>query len=70
MNRKGEVFVHTRFAGIVEEYEDGYRFTYDSAYLLSQTPIAVSLTLPLQKKPFQSHTMLPFFDGPIPEGWE
>lgn len=69
MNKKGKVFVHTRFAGIIEEYEDGYRFTYDSTYLESENPIPVSLTLPLQSKSFQSYTMLPFFDGLIPEGW-
>jgi serine/threonine-protein kinase HipA len=29
----------------------------------------VSLTLPLQDKPHVSRTMIPFFDGLIPEGW-
>ncbi|MEZ4888917.1 MAG: HipA N-terminal domain-containing protein [Chitinophagales bacterium] len=67
--RRGQVYVHQRFAGILEEYEDGYRFTYDSDYLQSENPVAVSLTLQLQKQPYESSTMVPFFDGLIPEGW-
>jgi serine/threonine-protein kinase HipA len=42
---------------------------YDTAYLNSEFPQAVSLTLPLQKDGFASKTMFPFFDGLIPEGW-
>ena len=29
----------------------------------------MSLTLPIQGKPFESKTLFPFFDGLIPEGW-
>ncbi len=29
----------------------------------------VSLTLPLRQEPYEQKTMIPFFDGLIPEGW-
>ena len=66
--RRGEVFVQGRYAGMVEETEDGYSFSYDSGYLEANGP-AVSLTIPLQEEPFFSETLFPFFDGLIPEGW-
>ena len=66
--RRGEVFVQGRYAGMVEETEDGYSFSYDSRYLEANGP-AVSLTIPLREEPFFSETLFPFFDGLIPEGW-
>lgn len=67
--RQGEIWVNTNFAGILMEDEEGYHFTYSQDYLKSENPIAVSLTLPLQEKPFHSAFLFPFFDGLIPEGW-
>ena len=51
--------------------EDGgeYTFIYDSDYLASPSPVAISLTLPLQKEAYRSPVLFPFFDGLIPEGW-
>lgn len=66
--RRGKVFVQGRYAGMVEETEDGYSFAYDSGYLEANGP-SVSLTIPLQEEPFFSETLFPFFDGLIPEGW-
>ena len=66
--RRGKVFVQGRYAGMVEETEDGYSFAYDSGYLEANGP-AVSLTIPLQEEPFFSETLFSFFDGLIPEGW-
>ena len=66
--RRGEVFVQGRYAGMVEETEDGYSFSYDNGYLEANGP-AVSLTIPLREEPFFSETLFPFFDGLIPEGW-
>jgi serine/threonine-protein kinase HipA len=57
-----------KLAGMLIEDEDGYSFAYDQEYLQSGSK-PVSLTLPLQSEPFQSKTMIPFFDGLIPEGW-
>lgn len=66
--REGYVYVQNRFAGCIRETDDGYEFQYDDAYL-DHNPLAVSLTLPVQKLPYQSKILFPFFDGLIPEGW-
>ena len=60
--RQAGVYVRDRFAGLIQETDEGYRFTYDPAYL-------VSLTLPLREESYTSSTLFPFFDGLIPEGW-
>lgn len=68
MRRSGKVFFKDKEAGIVWQDENGYGFEYNEEYLrLKATP--VSLTLPLRKDPYLSNTMIPFFDGLIPEGW-
>lgn len=67
--RQGEIWVDNNLAGILMEDEEGYHFTYSNEYLKSENPIAVSLTLPLQEKPFHSDFLFSFFDGLIPEGW-
>lgn len=69
LTRSGRVFVSNVFAGIIGQTADGdFIFEYDKEYLAnSATP--VSLTLPLTDQPYVSRTMIPFFDGLIPEGW-
>jgi serine/threonine-protein kinase HipA len=57
------------YCGTVSETDHGYLFQYDSDYLKSEKAEAVSLTLPLTEKPYQSKTLFAFFDGLIPEGW-
>lgn len=57
------------FAGIISETDDGYSFQYDEYYLNTPGNNPISLTMPLRKEPYQSQTMLPVFDGLIPEGW-
>ena len=64
---KGNVYYQDTLAGVVEQTDFGYRFTYDSTYL--ENGQLISLTLPLQQEPFDSEIMIPFFDGLIPEGW-
>jgi serine/threonine-protein kinase HipA len=67
--RKAEIFVEQIKAGILEETDSGYRFSYESEYLALSDAEPVSLTLPLQEKPYESNVLFPFFDGLIPEGW-
>ncbi|CAL1520358.1 HipA N-terminal domain-containing protein [Chitinophaga sp. MM2321] len=69
MQRAGKVFFKDIIAGIVWQDEDGYGFVYDEQYLQSANPIPVSFTLPLRSEAYRSNTMIPFFDGLIPEGW-
>ena len=69
MNRKARILFQERTAGILEETPEGYVFSYDDRYLNDPRSFPVSLTLPLRKESFRSKTMIPFFDGLIPEGW-
>lgn len=68
-SRKGQVFFFNRPAGIIEQVEDEFIFQYSDEYLGQEDASPISLTLPLRKEPFRSKTMIPFFDGLIPEGW-
>lgn len=61
--------MNDKLAGYLSETEEGYHFWYDENYLHSKQATAISLTLPLTAQPYQSKTMIPFFDGLIPEGW-
>lgn len=54
-------------AGVIEEIEGGYRFTYDSEFIKKNKPISVSL--PTTKKVYESTDFFPFFLGLLPEGW-
>lgn len=65
--RKATVIFKETAAGVIEETGEGYRFTYDRAYLAEGQPIAV--TLPLRVEPYESKTLFPFFEGLLPEGW-
>lgn len=67
--KRGRVFVEKSFAGIIEQKEGLYSFTYDEGYLNSPNQKPVSLTLPLRKSAYEQKTMIAFFDGLIPEGW-
>lgn len=67
--RKAKVYIYNELAGFLTESEEGYSFVYDTKYLTGILAKPVSLTLPLQDKPHVSRTMIPFFDGLIPEGW-
>lgn len=67
--RKAKVYIGDMFAGIIQENDKGYLFTYDEKYLSSDCALPVSLTLPLSSSPYESNVLFPFFDGIIPEGW-
>jgi serine/threonine-protein kinase HipA len=69
MARKAEVYMKETLAGMLEEVATGYAFTYTDTYINDTNAQAVSNTLPLQKKQFESNVLFPFFDGLIPEGW-
>lgn len=67
--RKADIHVQYSKAGVLEETDTGYKFTYEVEYLTSKNAEPVSLTLPLQAESYESNVMFPFFDGLIPEGW-
>ena len=67
--RQAKVFYKNSLAGIITENDEGYLFQYDKKYLNDKNPKPISLTLPIQEKPYESKILFPFFDGLIPEGW-
>src|ERR1035437_3193266 len=67
--RSGKVYIKDIVAGSVWESPEGFGFTYDEKYLSDPVHGPVSLTLPLRQEPYFEKTMIPFFDGLIPEGW-
>jgi serine/threonine-protein kinase HipA len=69
MRKAGKVYFKDIFAGIVEQGDGEFRFTYDKIYLDMAAAEPISFTMPLRSEPYRDKTMLPFFDGLIPEGW-
>lgn len=69
MKKIGKVYYQEIYAGLIEQHEGEYRFQYDSDYLQNKNSKPISVLLPLGLEPYVSKTMIPFFDGLIPEGW-
>jgi len=67
--KQAKVFFQENFAGVLTEDENGYTFVYNVDYLQKKDTKAISLTIPLSEKPYNSQVLFPFFDGLIPEGW-
>lgn len=67
--RKATVTLFDQAAGEVWEDENGFHFRYLPAYLALPEAAPVSLTLPVSDRTYSSDSILPFFDGLIPEGW-
>ena len=67
MDRIGKVYFNNKFAGVLKQRENGYSFTYNTAYIATGTPL--SFNLPLQEQPFKSKDLFPFFDNLASEGW-
>ena len=67
--RKAAIYYGHELAGWLTQDEEGYHFVYEKGYGSNPASRPVSLTLPLQKEPFYSKSLFPFFDGLIPEGW-
>jgi HipA-like protein len=68
MNRKADVFNHGVLAGVLEESDEGYTFTYDKAFLADPRSKAISLAMPKQEAPYTSEHLFPFFHGLLAEG--
>ncbi|MGE0074250.1 MAG: HipA N-terminal domain-containing protein [Sphaerochaetaceae bacterium] len=56
-------------AGILQETDEGYVFTYSIGYVQNPESKPISLTMGLREESYHSNTLFPFFDGLIPEGW-
>lgn len=65
-----QVFLHERMAGVLEQENATYRFTYSKSYLALPDAEAIAIAMPLQEEAFTSEQILiPFFDNLIPEGY-
>ncbi len=69
MNRVGQVKISGRLAGIIEELDGEFRFSYSPEWLAQAASVPVSLTLPLREEPYISRALHPFFENLLPEGW-
>ncbi len=67
--RSAKIYIYDKYAGLLEETDESYIFTYDEVYLSNKDSQSISLTLPLTNDPYISPILFPFFDGLIPEGW-
>jgi len=65
--RKAKVYYRNELAGVLEETDSEYTFQYDKIFLKNN--ISLSVSLPVQKQPFKSKKLFPFFKGLLPEGW-
>lgn len=68
--RRAEVYMGDRLAGILEEGEEGFTFTYVYSYRAQRYPdnIPVTKTMPVREAPYFQKRLFPFFDNLIPEG--
>lgn len=67
--RSARILVQGRPAGILRETDEGYEFAYHPGYIEGDAAVALSLAMPINNMVYQSKTLMPFFDGLIPEGW-
>ncbi len=65
--RKALVYFKDIEAGVLEEYKNGFRFTYNEDFKKKGIPISVSLSL--LDRSHESNELFPFFVGLLPEGW-
>ena len=68
--KRGKVILQGTMVGHVWQDEDGYWFEYTNQYFDNPIYGSISQTLPVEGKKYNDKkTMIPFFDGLIPEGW-
>lgn len=64
---RATVYMHGKLAGYLERAGSRVHFQYDSNYMVSGTPL--SLSLPLRSEPFESEGLPAYFSGLCSEGW-
>lgn len=66
---KGAVYNNGELAGYLERNAEGkYIFSYEDSYFTRGTSPSISLTLPKNRKTYESDTMFAFFHGLLSEG--
>lgn len=66
---KGNVYYDSKLCGILEETDNGYRFSYTDEWFNNSDTPSISLTMPKDRRVYESTIFFPFFDGLIPEGY-
>ena len=70
MGRTGIVQLDGMRVGVIEETEQGCRFTYDATWLSRADALPISQRLPLEPRVHDWRGGLhPFFENLLPEGW-
>ncbi|MGQ7846079.1 type II toxin-antitoxin system HipA family toxin [Granulosicoccus sp. 3-233] len=68
MKRKLDVYLHATKAGLLEQGETAeLTFSYDRAYLDSESARAISVSMPLNSQPFPNAVAKPYFSGLLPD---
>lgn len=67
--KQAKIFIYDKFARMLTEDENSFNFQNDSDYLNNLDSEAISLTMPLNSKPYQDKVLFPLFDELIPECW-
>jgi serine/threonine-protein kinase HipA len=67
--KKASVLLYDKVVGQVWENEAGFFFQYHPEYVIKTEKDPISLTLPVRAEAYHSDSIIPFFDGLIPEGW-
>lgn len=68
MNRILDVYLHETFVGNLWQQNLGsLQFQYDKTYLVTPSPLAVSLSLPLQSTLHEGQNVRAFFSGLLPD---
>lgn len=67
--RKAEILFKNELAGVLSQHEDAsFTFEYTNSWLIDSTKPSISLTLPKNKREFDSKYLFPFFYNMLPEG--
>jgi serine/threonine-protein kinase HipA len=66
--RHGRILRRDHLAGVLEETDTGFRFTYDGGYLGDPSLPPVSLTLPKRAEPYAAAVLFPCFVALLAEG--
>ncbi len=69
MNRRATIRSNGERVGVLEETDQGARFTYDEHWLARPDAVPISQTLPLRPAAYDSPGLHPFFENLLPEGW-
>lgn len=68
--RKAIVKYNNIDCGILQELASGeYEFVYNEKYIQEHNHLFITFNMPVQKFPYRSKRLFPFFEGLIPEGW-